>query len=235
MMERFGIDSLKDFDGRFGGTQSVFNWVQDLEMELHNAGIGDPQFFRERIALCETMIDRFPDGHPPIENFKTALANSYFELGDRDAGDRLFRRWRDDDPKRGQNWIAWSDCYWMFAAEANRDAAKAEQILKEGLATPGVTDRVFMLERLAELYEETGREEAAVLRREIERAKASKPAATAQRERAVDCDEEPLPRSRGSVVDDLLGRKIRVGRNDPCPCGSGKKFKKCCSRHGAGG
>lgn len=21
---------------------------------------------------------------------------------------------------------------------------------------------------------------------------------------------------------------IRVGRNDPCPCGSGRKFKKCC-------
>jgi hypothetical protein len=24
------------------------------------------------------------------------------------------------------------------------------------------------------------------------------------------------------------GRKI--GRNDPCPCGSGKKFKKCCAQ-----
>ncbi len=23
----------------------------------------------------------------------------------------------------------------------------------------------------------------------------------------------------------------RVGRNDPCPCGSGKKFKRCCGRH----
>lgn len=22
----------------------------------------------------------------------------------------------------------------------------------------------------------------------------------------------------------------KVGRNDPCPCGSGKKFKKCCQR-----
>ena len=22
--------------------------------------------------------------------------------------------------------------------------------------------------------------------------------------------------------------KPRVGRNDPCPCGSGKKYKKCC-------
>ncbi|MEG1687865.1 MAG: SEC-C metal-binding domain-containing protein, partial [Angelakisella sp.] len=20
----------------------------------------------------------------------------------------------------------------------------------------------------------------------------------------------------------------KVGRNDPCPCGSGKKYKKCC-------
>ena len=25
--------------------------------------------------------------------------------------------------------------------------------------------------------------------------------------------------------------EIKVGRNDPCPCGSGKKFKNC---HGAG-
>jgi len=22
----------------------------------------------------------------------------------------------------------------------------------------------------------------------------------------------------------------KVGRNDPCPCGSGKKFKHCCGR-----
>lgn len=21
---------------------------------------------------------------------------------------------------------------------------------------------------------------------------------------------------------------MRAGRNDPCPCGSGKKYKKCC-------
>ena len=22
----------------------------------------------------------------------------------------------------------------------------------------------------------------------------------------------------------------KVGRNDPCPCGSGKKYKQCCMR-----
>jgi hypothetical protein len=28
--------------------------------------------------------------------------------------------------------------------------------------------------------------------------------------------------------------KQKVGRNDPCPCGSGKKFKKCCMNKGGG-
>ncbi|MHB1276244.1 MAG: SEC-C metal-binding domain-containing protein [Candidatus Humimicrobiaceae bacterium] len=29
-------------------------------------------------------------------------------------------------------------------------------------------------------------------------------------------------------LDDLIFKKL--GRNDPCPCGSGKKYKKCCAR-----
>ncbi|GAB5560728.1 MAG: YchJ family protein [Synoicihabitans sp.] len=27
-----------------------------------------------------------------------------------------------------------------------------------------------------------------------------------------------------------IKKEPKVGRNDPCPCGSGKKFKKCCGR-----
>jgi len=27
---------------------------------------------------------------------------------------------------------------------------------------------------------------------------------------------------------DKLDGKIKIGRNEPCPCGSGKKYKKCC-------
>ena len=32
------------------------------------------------------------------------------------------------------------------------------------------------------------------------------------------------------AVRDPQERKNKVGRNDPCPCGSGKKFKKCCGK-----
>ncbi len=28
------------------------------------------------------------------------------------------------------------------------------------------------------------------------------------------------------------GGRRKVGRNEPCPCGSGKKYKKCCLRSG---
>lgn len=24
-------------------------------------------------------------------------------------------------------------------------------------------------------------------------------------------------------------RAVKIGRNDPCPCGSGAKFKRCCA------
>jgi preprotein translocase subunit SecA len=33
-----------------------------------------------------------------------------------------------------------------------------------------------------------------------------------------------------AVVEPIHNRGPKVGRNDPCPCGSGKKYKKC---HGA--
>lgn len=31
-------------------------------------------------------------------------------------------------------------------------------------------------------------------------------------------------------INKKMGAIGRVGRNDPCPCGSGRKFKKCCYR-----
>jgi len=37
----------------------------------------------------------------------------------------------------------------------------------------------------------------------------------------------PIPEIPTPAPDDRLG-KPKVGRNAPCPCGSGKKYKKCC-------
>ena len=37
--------------------------------------------------------------------------------------------------------------------------------------------------------------------------------------------------SDGTVKKQPVKKGQKVGRNDPCPCGSGKKYKKCCGMH----
>ena len=36
-----------------------------------------------------------------------------------------------------------------------------------------------------------------------------------------------------AAFDRFKGKKKKIGRNDPCPCGSGKKYKKCCLNKGS--
>ncbi|MFM8683885.1 MAG: SEC-C metal-binding domain-containing protein, partial [Chthoniobacterales bacterium] len=40
------------------------------------------------------------------------------------------------------------------------------------------------------------------------------------------------PAEQGELKIELPARREapKVGRNEPCPCGSGKKFKSCCGR-----
>ena len=55
---------------------------------------------------------------------------------------------------------------------------------------------------------------------------ASEGGIAAQQQSAIDgtqADQKPQP---------IRNREERVGRNDPCPCGSGKKYKKCCLKRG---
>ena len=42
--------------------------------------------------------------------------------------------------------------------------------------------------------------------------------------------EPAAARGGGTAVKQIVRTNPKVGRNDPCPCGSGKKFKKCCGR-----
>jgi len=41
--------------------------------------------------------------------------------------------------------------------------------------------------------------------------------------------QEGLP-EKDAGVNQYTRQGSKVGRNDPCPCGSGKKYKKCCGR-----
>jgi tetratricopeptide (TPR) repeat protein len=212
LFDKGGMHSIHEFDDRFGGTQCLHNWVQDLQDELWTAAVIDRQFLTARVAFCEEGLRRFPASDDLMtENRRRALAETYFELGDPAKTDSFYRDWLRADPRWGWGWIGWSDCY-RFTHTEFKDLARFEQILREGLSIAGVRDRQYMLERLADACEEQGRkDEAAALWRE---AKLRATAASAA---------PPRPRPAPIPI-----TSHKTGRNDPCPCGSGKKFKKCC-------
>ena len=215
-----GISSIEEFDDRFPLTQSLFNWSQDLEMALENAGRDDREIRQSLIEFCEESFRRFPrEDQLLTENRRRTMAQAYFDAGMTEKSEELFRSWLDADPAWGWGWIGWADCY-LPGAGRPADLARAEKLLRRGYRVPGVRDRVYIAERLQEVCEDGGRpddarqfgEQAERLRHEPLRAAA-----------------RPVPPTGNPVPPPVnTARRVKVGRNAPCPCGSGKKFKKCC-------
>jgi len=42
--------------------------------------------------------------------------------------------------------------------------------------------------------------------------------------------EDAVNRPQGDVHVEQIRSNKKVGRNEPCPCGSGRKYKKCCGK-----
>src|SRR4051812_881723 len=104
LLDKGRIQSIREFDSRFRGTQCLFNWIQDLEDELWNAGLENRQFLRARITVCEEGLRRFQDDALMTENRRRALAESYYELGEADKTEALYWEWLEADPCWGWGW-----------------------------------------------------------------------------------------------------------------------------------
>ena len=208
-----GIGSIDELQKKYQWTDFLSNYVQDLELALHNAGIIDKEYYRKRIEYCFEMLERCGRTDDLlIENTRRAIAESYFELGNGQEGERLYEMWLLDDPDWGWGYIGWSDCYHFADGRTSVQLEKAEEILTKALSRETLRDRIDVVERAAELYEDLGnREKAAELQKEHSR--------LSRLEKGFLYGPKQTP-----------VRVEKIGRNDPCPCGSGKKYKKCCGK-----
>ena len=113
------------------------------------------------------------------------------------------------------------DEYWM-------DHIDAMQELRQGigLRAYGQTDPVVEYKR--EGYEMFENMVAAIQEETVRRLFLVRiqPNATVQRERVAKVTGESGG-SDGTVAKQPVKKTMKIGRNDPCPCGSGKKWKKC--------
>jgi preprotein translocase subunit SecA len=110
-----------------------------------------------------------------------------------------------------------------------KDHLLAMDHLKEGIGLRGYGQRDPLVEYKKEAFdifsEMTERISTEVLRRlfKIQIQKQE----TVRREQQKQ-EQLNYNRGEGSSVAQTVRRGRKIGRNDPCPCGSGKKFKKCC-------
>ena len=128
LMRTFAIPTIEEFDEEFGGTQVVFNWVQDFSGGLHWAAGVEPALARERIAVCQTVLDLAEKSDRDarlIPNVRHDLAESHADLGDYATTDKLYTQWLQENPSWGGGWIGWADLYSRFAPQDQTDPAKA--------------------------------------------------------------------------------------------------------------
>ncbi len=204
LLDRGRITSIEEFERQYNhGMRFVHPWIDALHGQLWNAGLKDPRFLRIRIALCEECLKRFAADQSLSELCRMALAESHFELNDVPHTDSLYRQWLGTDPQWGWGWISWAHCYHSARPEM-KDLKRAEQILLEGRAVDQVRDADDITTNLGFIYEQQGRLQES---RQLLASVRSQPA--------------------------LRRSEPKVGRNDPCHCGSGKKFKKCCGNTSA--
>jgi len=205
-----------EFDAAHPLTQSVFNWCQDLEMELQNAAARNPIYHEHRLCYAREFTARFPRIDTLLYlNFTRAQGEALWELGRRGEAEKVFAALVERMPNAAWAYIGWSDIYWLLK-DAPKDFAQAEAILHRALARPQLQDRADVLERLVKLYEEWNKPDRRMqVSAQLERLR-SDPQSGVPRA-------APLPQSPNKLVPSAR----KSGRNDPCWCGSGKKYKNC--------
>lgn len=209
VMAEDNIRDVPTLEGKYKWTEFLTNYVQDLEELLHNAGVEDSRYISARIRYCGELLEVCGNKDAlMVENTRRAIAESHFALGNKAECDRLFQKWLAEDPAWGWGHIGWADCYLYGTKSIPPDYAKAEEIISKALGVKKVSDRADVLDRAIEIYSALGNhQKVGELQKEL----------------------QDLAGARKSIAKvSTPVTVIKTGRNDPCPCGSGKKYKKCC-------
>lgn len=150
------MKSIEDAERVFSGSQCLFNWCQDLEMELVNAGFREVTFFQKRIEYCREFYSLFPETSDlTIKNMRRAEAESYFALGEIEKGEEAFEKILQDYPDWAWGYVGWGDmyCQMRINKDVPLDYEKAEKIYRMALDKE-VDEEDVILDRLEDLKEE---------------------------------------------------------------------------------
>ena len=196
----------------------IGNFANDTTMALHNGGM-----YKELIQVNEQIlkINWLDDTDNTFhENAKRDMADAYADMGDYEKCNKLYDDYLLEDPQWGWGWIG----YYRQMHDQKKDDVFQAMILglyKEIKGGTEYRDKEDLIRELSEEFERLG---------DMEKSKELEDMLP-KRERKYDDSVYEALDMRIAAIKPFVAEK-KVYPNDPCPCGSGKKYKKCCGRKG---
>lgn len=197
-----------------GYVYPIDGWLQDYEMELGNAGK-----YGERIAFCQKILEMFDWQDEDDSCFRCGIGESLFREGKKTEAYEYYEKWLMDDPQNvnGINSFSWI----LFESG---DAEKAYEVVRK--AAWGVSccaDNSILFMRARQLADYVGKENESVwYRQQLDTFENSF--------KKWEMDEDGIFDEFTTPKQIPLVKEKKIYPNDPCPCGSGKKYKKCCGK-----
>lgn len=209
-MEIYEVDEATDY------IYDLEEWIIEMMYSYRRKGEEN-----RCIRFCKEVLDTFAWEQVSPSMVKRCIGECLFELGRIYEGDQWHEIWL----KEG--WDADAAIAGAFYWMAREDYQKAEEILDRILKESEGTEEYDGFYRTAAiLYRKIGKEE---------KAKAFDRMEEEYIERMKEAEDEfadwELPFfSDGEESQEPVVKPKKIYPNDPCPCGSGKKYKKCCGK-----
>ena len=187
----------------------LFNVLQEIDQAFLNT-----KRYQDLLKLFPDILSTFSWEEQENATLKAGIGEALEALGRKAEADAFFERWYSESPGN-------PDCtnYYVSILCDRNDMEKARRVLEENLPASPVPDPRFvnLYMRAAEFYRSTG-----------ERQKAALYASLGEKSLRVQDKNIASGDFYGSAQP--VAREKKIYPNDPCPCGSGKKYKKCCGR-----
>lgn len=141
----------------FDGTQSLFNWVQDFALELHNAAVVERRYAEAGVRLCQEVLAQFRDEDELfVVNFRTDLGEFHFLAAQHKDGERVLLELIRDHPGRAAGYARLADLLGYGPTPKSKpiNLQRAQELIEQALARPVTDAAEYDLEtRLADLRE----------------------------------------------------------------------------------
>lgn len=189
-------------------------WLQDLEVELGNTGEHE-----KRMEFCQKVLEMLDWTYDDGDGFRCGIGEELYAAGKTEEGRAWFENWLKKEPNNSNALNIYSWCI-----QEQEGAERAYALVRKKVIGCSCTIHNYMLFERAKLLAQHLKQEKDLtwIEKQLDSFKDSMEKADYYNDLY---DDFCIP------VQQPIVKEAKIYPNDPCPCGSGKKYKKCCGRN----